>query len=151
MATVEATVEIPAPLADVWDFYFDRQRWPSWVDGFAEVTSENGYPEAGGELAWRSTPAGRGQVRETVTVHEPRSLHSVDYEDPESSGSLETAFEMLPSDDGRTTRVTQRLTYVVTNGGPLGAVTDFLFIRSQMRRSLERSLADLRLEVGHGG
>jgi uncharacterized protein YndB with AHSA1/START domain len=151
MATVEATVEIPAALAEVWDFYFDRQRWTSWVDGFAAVISENGYPETGGELVWKSTPAGRGLVRETVTAHEPRSLHRVDYEDPESAGSLETTFEMLPTGDRRTTRVIQRLTYAVTNGGPLGAVTDFLFIRSQMRRSLERSLSDLRFEIGHGG
>ncbi len=151
MARVEAAVEIPAALAEVWDFYFDRYRWASWVDGFAAEVSQSGYPEAGGELVWISTPAGRGQVRETVTAHEPRSLHSVDYEDPESTGSLETTFEMLPSGDGRMTKVTQRLTYAVTNGGPLRAITDFLFIRSQMRRSLERSLSDLRVEIGHGG
>jgi uncharacterized protein YndB with AHSA1/START domain len=151
MARVEASVDIPAPLADVWDLYFDPQRWASWVDGFAALVSEHGYPEAGGELVWRSSAAGRGQVRETVLAHEPRSLHRIKYEDPESAGELETTFEMLPGADPRMTRVSQRLTYGLLGGGPLGAVTDFLFIRSQMRRSLERSLSDLRLETGDGG
>jgi uncharacterized protein YndB with AHSA1/START domain len=151
MARVEASVEIPAPLADVWDLYFDRDRWPAWVDGFAAVLTEDGYPESGGELVWRSTGAGRGRVRETVTAHEPRALHRVRFEDPESSGELETAFSMMPAAGDRVTKVTQRLSYGLRSGGPLGAVTDFLFIRSQMRRSLERSLSDLRLEAADGG
>ncbi len=47
MSKVEAQVEIAAPLAEVWDLYFDRDRWAAWVDGFGSVTSESGYPEAG--------------------------------------------------------------------------------------------------------
>ena len=151
MARVEASVDIPAPLADVWDLYFDPQRWASWVDGFAALVSEHGYPEAGG-----SSPGGRrrrvaarsgrpcwptSRVRCTGSAMRIRSR----------AGELETTFEMLPGADPRMTRVSQRLTYGLLGGGPLGAVTDFLFIRSQMRRSLERSLSDLRLEAGDGG
>lgn len=147
MATVEAAVEVPVPLAEVWDLFFDRDRWPAWVDGFAAVVRADGYPEAGGELVWRSTAAGRGQVRERVLEHEPRSLHRIEYEDPESGGRLETTFEMLPADDGRLTKVSQRLTYRLEGGGLLAPITDFLFIRTQMRRSLERSLGALRLEA----
>jgi len=147
MARVEAGVEVTASLADVWDLYFDADRWASWIDGFAAVVSATGYPQAGGELVWRSTPAGRGRVVERVVEHQPRTLHRIEYEDPESRGRLETAFEMLPTGDGRLTRVTQRLAYGLNGGGPLAAITDFLFIRTQMRRSLERSLAALRLEV----
>jgi len=147
MAKVEAAVEIEAPLAEVWDLYFDGDRWPAWVDGFAATVSADGYPQRGAELVWRSTSAGRGRVRERVIEHEPRSLHRIEYEDPESRGRLETAFEMLPAADGRLTRVTQRLSYRLTGGGVLAPITDFLFIRAQMRRSLERSLADLRLEA----
>ena len=154
MGKVEASVEIGAPLAEVWDLYFDRDRWASWVDGFASVASESGYPEAGGTLSWRSTPAGRGTVQERVIAHEPRSLHRIDYDDPESSGTLEVAFEMLPASDaesGRRTKVTQRLDYTIKTGGPLRAVLDVLFVRSQMRRSLERSLIELRLEAERVG
>ena len=154
MSKAEATVEIEAPLAEVWDLYFDRDRWPSWVDGFASVVSSAGYPDGGGTLTWRSTPAGRGEVRERVVAHEPRSLHRIEYRDPGSQGTLETTFEMLPAaaaETGRRTRVTQRLDYRVTSGGPLAPITDFLFIRGQMRGSLERSLADLRMEAERTG
>jgi uncharacterized protein YndB with AHSA1/START domain len=146
MAKVEASVEIPAALAEVWDLYFDRDRWPAWVDGFAAVVSAAGYPKPGGELVWRSTAAGRGQVRERVLDHEPRSLHRIEYEDPESRGRLATEFAIVPGGDERMTSVTQRLEYEIEGGGILSPVTDLLFIRSQMRRSLERSLGALRLE-----
>lgn len=151
MATVEASVDVPASLADVWDLYFDADRWSSWVDQFGSVASSAGYPEVGGELLWDSTGAGRGRVRERVVAHESRKLYRIEYSDPESEGALETVFEMLPAEDGRLTKVTQRLTYSVKGGGPLSAVTDFLFIRSQMRRSLERSLQALRSEAVDGG
>ena len=149
MATVEASVEVPAPLADVWDLYFDADRWPSWVDGFAAVVSADGYPEAGGELVWRSTAAGRGQVRERVVAHEPRSLHRIEFEDPESRGTLETPFEISPSgdgaaDEGRPSGSHYELDRAAARSAP---ITDFLFIRTQMRRSLERSLGALRLEA----
>ena len=154
MSKVEAAVEIEAPLAEVWDLYFDDARWASWVDGFSAVVSQLGYPERGGALNWRSTPAGRGEVHERVLAHEPRSLHRIEYSDPGSAGTLETAFEMLPAasaDSGRRTRVTQRLEYRVTTGGLLAPITDLLFIRGQMRGSLQRSLADLRLEAERTG
>jgi uncharacterized protein YndB with AHSA1/START domain len=154
VSRVEAAVEIEAPLAEVWALYFDPERWPAWVDGFAAVISELGYPEAGGVLNWRSTPAGRGEVHEQVVAHEPRSLHRVDYRDPGSEGTLETTFEMRPageSGSGRRTLVAQHLDYRLTDGGPFAALTDLFFIRSQMRQSLQRSLSDLRLEAERTG
>lgn len=154
MGKVEAQVEIAAPLAEVWDLYFECTRWASWVDGFKSVTREEGYPEQGGALEWRSTPAGRGEVAERVLAHEPRSLHRIDYSDPGSAGTLEVGFEMVPAESaasGRKTRVKQRLEYKVTTGGPLRAIVDRLFIRTQMQRSLQRSLADLRLEAERSG
>jgi hypothetical protein len=61
---------------------------------------------------------------------------------------------MLPAGEagsGRRTRVIQRLEYRLTSGGPLSALTDLFFIRSQMRQSLQRSLMDLRLEAERTG
>lgn len=154
MGKVEASAEIAAPLAEVWDLYFDRARWPSWVDGFSSVLSESGYPQPDGTLVWRSTPSGRGEVSERVLAHAERSRHRIAYADPGSSGELEVTFAMLPASEaesGRRTVVSQRLEYSLTGGGPLRAITDLLFIRTQMRRSLERSLADLRLEAERVG
>ena len=148
MAEVGAEIEIAAPLADVWGVYFDPESWRSWVDGFARVTASDGYPERGGTLSWESTPAGRGRVSERVLEHEPRHLHRIAYTDPGSAGELETRFEMLPAGEGvRRTRVRQTLRYELHEGGPVAALTERFFIRSQMRRSLQRSLADLLVEA----
>jgi uncharacterized protein YndB with AHSA1/START domain len=153
MTEVEAEIVIPRPVAEVWELYFDSDRWRNWVDGFARATASDGYPERGGTLSWESTPAGRGRVSERVVQHEERRLHRVAYTDPGSEGEQEARFEMVPAGgDERRTRVQLRLQYELHDSGPLTAITDRLFIRSQMRRSLQRSLLDLRGEaVGSAG
>jgi uncharacterized protein YndB with AHSA1/START domain len=143
MSRASASVSIAASLAEVWDYYFNRDGWPAWVDGFGRVESSDGYPEAGGTLRWASGPAGRGTVTERVLEHEPRRLHRVAFEDPESTGELQAIFEI----DGAGTRVAHELDYALRRRGPLAKLTDALFIRSQMRGSLNRSLARLKLEV----
>jgi hypothetical protein len=143
MSGVAASVPVRASLAEVWDYYFDPAGWPAWVDGFARVESDMGYPEVGGTLRWSSTPAGRGTVTERVVEHESRRLHRVEYEDPETTGQLSVTFAI----EGKGTMVTQELDYRLRDRGVFAKVTDRLFIRSQMRGSLSRSLARLRLEV----
>lgn len=140
---ISESTSIAAPPAQVWSFYFEPAGWPAWVDGFGRVESISDYPEAGGELVWRSTPAGRGTVRERVTRHDPRTLHKIAFEDPESGGELTTRFEA----EGDGTRVVLELDYALVASGPLSWLTDRLFIRSQLRASLRRTLARLRLEV----
>ena len=143
MATVASEVEIAAPAAVVWDFYFEPGGWPSWVDQFGAVASSDGYPETGGTLRWRSGRAGRGEVTERVLEHQPRRLHRVAFEDPAAEGELATAFEVTESG----TRVGQRMTYRLRRAGILVRITDALFVRSQMRDSLARSLVALRAEL----
>jgi len=145
----ESTV-IAASLAEVWDNYFDPGTWAAWVDGFGGVDASDGYPEAGGTLRWHSTPAGRGEVSERVLEHEPRRLHRVEFSDPESTGTMTTSFEIaVAGGDGGAgeTRVTQEMSYKPRRAGPLGPLTDVLFVRSQVQRSLARSLERLRREV----
>jgi hypothetical protein len=67
----------------------------------------------------------------------------VSFEDPETQGELEVTF-MIKGDG---TLVTQEQDYRLRRGGPLANVTDALFIRSQMRGSLARSLGRLKLEI----
>jgi uncharacterized membrane protein len=86
-------------------------------------------------------------VTERVLEHEPRSLHRIAFSDPESEGELEVAFAIEPGAEPPGTRVTQTMSYRISGGGPFGGLTDVLFVRSQVRRSLERSLARLRAEV----
>ena len=143
MSVVNASVEIGASLAEVWDYYFEPSGWPAWVDGFDKVLASDGYPEAGGSLRWRSISAGRGEVTEHVLGHEPRRLHRVAFRDPTTAGELRTSFSIA----GEGTRVEQELDYKLVKRGPLARLTDRLFIRSQVRGSVERSLARFRLEV----
>src|SRR3954447_9695606 len=144
MSSVSASTAVAASLAETWDHYFEPRGWAGWVDQFSSVAdSGGGYPEAGGTLRWRSGSAGRGEVRERVLDHEPRRLHRIAWEDPQSSGRLTTTFEIK----GDRTEVVQELDYELTEGGAFAAITDRLFVRSQMRRSLERSLAALKHEV----
>jgi hypothetical protein len=143
VSKISEPVAIDASLAEVWDYYFEPGGWPAWVDGFGRVEASHGYPEAGGSLRWRSIPAGRGQVTEHVLEHEPRRLHRVAFRDPESAGELRVTFAI----EGQGTLVTHELDYRLRRRGPFVWLTDRLFIRSQIRGSVMRSLARLKLEV----
>ena len=75
--------------------------------------------------------------------HEARRLHRVAFRDPTTAGELQTSFSIA----GDGTRVAQELDYILVRRGPLALLTDRLFIRSQVRGSVERSLTRLKLEV----
>jgi hypothetical protein len=143
MSRVSESVLIQASMAEVWDYYFDPRGWPAWVDGFSRVMASDGYPEEGGSLRWASIPAGRGEVTEHVLEHEPRRLHRVAFRDPATAGELRTTFAI----EGQGTIVVQDLDYRLRSRSPFTWLTDRLFIRSQMRGSLRRSLNRLKLEV----
>ena len=143
MSSVSASVAVRASLAEVWDYYFAPEGWPAWVDGFGRVESSSGYPESGGSLRWTSGAAGRGEVTERVLEHEPRRLHRIAFADPETEGELAVTFAI----DGEGTLITQEQDYRLRRGGPFAKLTDMLFIRSQMRGSLARSLGHLKLEI----
>ena len=143
MGEITESVGIEASLAETWDYHFDPRGWPAWVDGFQAVTSSEGYPDEGGTLRWRSTPAGRGEVSERVLDHIPRNLHRVAFSDPQTEGELRTSFRI----EGDGTRVEQTLSYRLRARGPFAWATDRLFIRSQQRRSVQRTLERLKHEV----
>lgn len=152
MGRVSAAIDIAAPLADVWAFYFEPRSWPSWVDGFSALTTAPGYPERGGALQWRSTPAGRGVVSERVLEHEPRRCHRISFNDDYASGEQTSRFEIVTGGgDSHRTSVAVELTYSLRSPGVLGPITDPLFVRPQMRRSLARTLERLRAEIEAAG
>lgn len=143
MARVEQEVLVAASLAEVWDLYFEPRDWPEWVDAFAGVVSSQGYPQEGGKLVWRTGAAGRGEITEEVSAHEPRSLHRIRFSDPTMTGELETRFAL----EGPATRVSQTMDYRLAERGVFAFLGAF-FVRSQVKRSLERSLEGLRDHVG---
>ena len=143
MATVSESIEIAASLSAVWDVYFEPATWPAWVDQFASIDSSTGYPETGARLVWRSGSAGRGEVTERVLEHQPRTRHRIQFSDPSAEGELTTDF----AEAAAATTVSLAMTYELSSRGVFARVSDVLFVRSQMRASLHRSLVSLRLEV----
>jgi hypothetical protein len=143
MPTVAAEVEVPAPPLAAWDLYFDEGLWPAWVDQFGSVIASDRYPEVDGTLRWRSGRAGRGEVGERVLEHSPPELHRVRFDDPQVEGELTVSFD---ASDGRTI-VRQELRYELRRRGPFTRIADLLFVRSQMRLSLQRSLTAFAAEV----
>jgi uncharacterized membrane protein len=137
------SILVGASLAETWGYYFDPRGWPAWVDGFQAVDAADRYPEQGGTLRWRSVGAGRGRVTERVLEHEPRRRHRIEFEDPQSAGELETAFAI----EGEGTRVTLTVDYRLPGRGPFAWLTDRIFVRGQVDRSLGRSLLRLKHEV----
>jgi hypothetical protein len=143
MSRITEALLVDGSLKEVWDLYFDPDRWAAWVDGFASVERSDGYPEAGGTLVWRSNPAGRGTVTERVVEHAPRTRHRTDWTDPESRGELLSEFGV----EGESVRVSLTLDYRLARGGPFAWLTERLFVRGQVRRSLQRSLERLKREA----
>jgi uncharacterized protein YndB with AHSA1/START domain len=144
MATVSATITVDRPPEAVWELYFDPQRWAAWVDQFSSLVSLGpAYPSAGAQLVWRSGTAGRGEVREQVLEHDPPRRHRIEFSDPASRGELTTTF----AGDGDSTSVTLEMAYELASTGVFARVSDLLFVRSQMKSSLARSLEGLRAEA----
>lgn len=144
MGRVAAELVVGASLAEVWELYFEPRSWPAWVDELQAVDSiSDGYPEIGGRLVWRSGASGRGRVVETVLDHEPRRLHRIHFADPHAEGEQLTRFEIA----GEGTKVALELVYGLMAPGVLGPITDRLFVRSQMRDMLVRTLQGLRAEA----
>jgi hypothetical protein len=143
MGEVAAEEMVEADLKDAWELFFDPERWPAWVDGFAGVLSSDGYPEVQGRLRWRSIPAGRGEVREEVLEHEPRRLHRIAFSDPESEGELTTRFEIR----GERVAVSRTMAYKVLHPGIFGPLTDVFFVRRQVAAAIDRELARFKYEA----
>jgi hypothetical protein len=144
VAKLTESLLVSASLKEAWDTYFEPRTWASWVDGFQEVESvADRYPHEGGTLVWRSTPAGRGRVTETVLEHSPRTRHRIRFADPESQGELLSEFGI----EGESTRVRLTLTYRLPGNRVLGAVTDRLFVRGQVRSALQRTLVRFKHET----
>lgn len=136
MAKVEEEVRVQASLADTWDAYFEPRLWPSWVDSFGSVTAMDGYPLPGGTLQWKSVSAGRGEVTERVLEHESRRRHKIAFTDPSLEGEMTLTFAI----DGDGTKVAVVFDYELLDPSLIARLASLLFIKSQVRGTLRRSL-----------
>jgi hypothetical protein len=132
-----ASVEVPGPVSEAEALWYDLERWPAWIDGFAAVVKREGdWPEGGGLLIWQSKPQGRGRVLERVLGYEPRTGQEAEVEDEQLNGRQRISFRP----QGERVVVGLELEYDLKREGPLLALTDLLFIRRALRDSLRRTL-----------
>jgi uncharacterized membrane protein len=144
MGRARAAIEVVGSVEEAEALWYDLDRWPTFVDGFAHVVRREGWPASGGTLVWDSTPAGRGRVVERVTAQVAGEGQTAEVEDPRLIGTQTLAFSAL--DDG--TGVTLSLEYRLKQGVPvLRTLLDALFIGRAVRDSLRRTLVRFAREV----
>jgi hypothetical protein len=132
-----ASTVVPGRAAAAEDLWYDKHRWPAWIDGFGHVIRlEGDWPEVGARLVWQSPPKGRGRVQERVTAYEPRVGQTVEVEDERLRGTQTVTFEP----DGDDVRVTLTLDYELKGGNFFTPLADAVFIRRTIADSLRRTL-----------
>jgi hypothetical protein len=138
MRTVAVVRTFWASVPDAQTHWYDTARWAEWVDGLDAVLAVEGdWPRVGARVRWRSGPAGRGEVSETVTAHEPLAGQTVAVADDAITGEQTIAF--APAADGGV-EVSLALAYQLRRRSPVTAVVDLLFIRRAMAVSLQHTL-----------
>jgi len=141
MGKARATELISCSLAEAWDTLAGLATFSNWVDGFGKLVSDEGeWPAPGSVITWESAPRGRGTVREEVLDARQRERLEVEFADDAASGLVATALAI----EGDGVRIEQQINYRLSDPGPFGIVADLLFVRGEQRRSLERSLGNLK-------
>jgi len=136
-AAAEALVALePEKALALWT---DTRRWATFVEGFARVVDQGtDWPGEGSKLVWETRPDGRGRVTEKVVDRGEAHIRTRVFED-RLNGTQTARFE-----NGR---LVLRLDYELAAGGPLGVVTDVLFIRRALRDSLRRTVHRFAVEA----
>jgi hypothetical protein len=149
MMTVRATRAVILPPDQAEALWTDVARWATFIEGFAHVIQKDeSWPAEGSKLVWDSAPGGRGRVNEKVMSRGEGYLSTRLVE--ESLNGIQTV-TFRPAEDGGT-HVELSLEYALNpitiwRQGPLGKVTDLLFIRRAMTDSLVRTLRRFATEA----
>ena len=93
MGLIEVDVWVPGTVEEVAPRWFDTAQWPHWMDEVEEVLAvSSDWPEVGATVRWRSPPAGRGEVAETVVEYEPNDLQVNDVVDDQLTARQTVTF-----------------------------------------------------------
>jgi len=146
MSLIAASRDFLAAPADAETLWLDTDRWPSFIDGCARIVRVSGsWPQAGAEVEWQSTPAGRGRVLERVERYEPGVGQTSRVSDEASSGLQRVSFESLHGGVG----VQLEFDYTLENAPWLvRGLLDVLFVRRAQTESLKRTLEHFGHELG---
>jgi hypothetical protein len=136
MATVRAGVRIESSIFNAEELWYDLERWPAFMDGFAHVASVGPEWPRRGSLTWDSHPGGRERVIEDVTWFSAREGQDVAVEDLKLTGTQRLRFP--PG------WVTLELEYRLKESMWL---VDLLFVRNRLRESMNRTLRRFAIEL----
>jgi hypothetical protein len=144
MRTAYASQTFSGTVHEAEALWYDTDRWPHWVPGLERVEGVSGsWPGVGGQVRWRSGPAGRGSVVERVSSYEPLSEQTVEVQDDSIRGRQTVSFT---PEEGEVA-VALSLSYELKRRSLLMPLVDLLFIRRAMARSLEQTLARFGAEL----
>jgi hypothetical protein len=137
MGKLEVDVWVPGTVDAVAPRWFDTDHWADWMDEVEEVLSVSAdWPAVGATVRWRSPPAGRGEVTETVLEYSENDLQVNEVVDPEMTARQTVTF--TPADDGVAVGLT--LEYRISKRGPFTPILDRFFVRPAMRSSLTSTI-----------
>jgi hypothetical protein len=143
MGRVQAATVVPLGPEAAVAMWRDARHWSGFVEGFQRMEEQSAdWPAEGAKIVWHSGAGGRGRVSERVIATTPAGFSTRVAE--ERLLGVQT-FEAL--EDGEGSRVEVSLEYELAGGGPLRAVTDFLFIRRALRDALTRTLGRFAIEA----
>ena len=135
-----------ATAAEAEALWLDRNRWPSFIDGFGAMAIYHGdWPEPGSRIVWDSLRNGRGRVVERVLEYEPGVTQLVEVEDPALTGTQRVRFAAVEGG----CEISLELAYELKRDGPrLGTrLADVLFVRRAVGDALRRTLRRFALEL----
>jgi hypothetical protein len=148
MVTVRASRAVALPPDRAEALWTDVSRWPTFIEGFAHpITRDESWPAEGSKLVWESLPGGRGRVTERVMRRSYGQMATRLIE--ESLVGVQTV-TFQPA--GEETLVELSLEYelkptTIWRQGPIGRLTDLLFIRRALGDSLVRTLRRFATEA----
>jgi len=146
MSLAKNTARVGPPPQGIVDVWCDPKRWPAFIEGFARVAElDAGWPELGSRAVWESIPQGRGRVSERVVESGPTRF-VVDVAEDDLEG-VQT-FSVAPDGEGGSL-LRLELDYRLLKSGPLGGLTDVLFIRRALAAALGRTLERFAVEAAH--
>ncbi len=147
MTRIAESVEVSAPVEEVFAFASDWRRWEEWwlgVSGFkpaTEVTRGNGA-----RYAYTAWMAG---LKVNLETEIQNFVENVGWRGVVSRGMPHRTQWLFEAEGAAT-----RLTYILEYSLPvpvLGALLDFLLVRPGWRRLLRRSLGNLKLHFRERG
>ena len=138
MKVIRAVAVVEGPGLEVEQLWYDKTRWPAWVDGFTNLARlDDGWPLDGSRRVY---DAARGRIRETVSRYIAGDSIVATIEDERVSGVSRVRFET----DNVRTRITWELDVEPKEKLAPGRRW---WLRRGMRQSMERSLQRFGYEL----